>query len=333
MRKLIVIILVLAGLWAGYWWVGAGAAERAYAGWFDARRAEGWVAEVKDLRVQGFPNRFDMVADGITLADPDTGLAWDADAFQILTLSYKPNHLIAVWPGVQRLSTPDEKIDITSSDFKGSLIVKPAPNLPLDRASFVIEDMALRSTAGWTAQMDSATLATRQVEGRKNAHELHFEAQNVTPASDFVQSLSTDGVLPPVFEGVSLRATIGFDAPWDRAAIEDARPQPTDIKLDLLTAKWGEMDLQMAGKVTVDAAGLPEGEITVKAKNWRQMVALAKSSGALDPALESTVVGALGLIAGLSGDPETIDVPLGFSGGYMTLGPLPIGRAPVLRLR
>ena len=29
------------------------------AAWFDARQAEGWVAEYADLSVQGFPNRFD----------------------------------------------------------------------------------------------------------------------------------------------------------------------------------------------------------------------------------------------------------------------------------
>ncbi|MDA5095222.1 DUF2125 domain-containing protein [Aliiroseovarius sp. KMU-50] len=333
MRKLIVITLVLAGLWAGYWWVGAGATERGYIGWLDERRAEGWVADYDSLRVQGFPNRFDMVAEGLSLADPDTGLAWDAESFQILTLSYKPNHLIAVWPGVQRLSTPDQKIDITSTDFKGSLVVDPSPNLPLNRASFVIEDLALTSSQDWIAKLGHANIATRQVEGQENAHELHFEAKNLVPASSFVQSLSPEGVLPPVFEGVTLKAKLGFDAPWDLLAIERARPQPTEIDLQLLTAKWGEMNLRMAGNVTIDAAGVPEGEITVKAENWRQMVTLAKSSGLLDPAFESTVMGALGLIAGLSGDPETIDVPLGFSGGYMTLGPLPIGRAPVVRLR
>ncbi|WP_424944388.1 DUF2125 domain-containing protein [Aliiroseovarius crassostreae] len=333
MRKLIVIILVLAGAWAGYWWVGAGAAERGYKAWFDARRTEGWVAEYTDLRVQGFPNRFDMVADGVALADPDTGLSWEAEQFQILTLSYKPNHLIAVWPGVQRLSTPDQKIDITSDDFKGSLVVEADPNLPLDRSSIVIKNLKMSSSAGWTSSLASANLATRQVDGQPNTHEVHFEAKDLVPASGTIQSLGADSVLPPVFEGVTLKATLGFDAPWDRLAIERARPQPTEIDLELLSAKWGEMDLQMAGKVTVDAAGLPTGDVTVKAKNWRQMVEVAKASGALAPEFESTLVGALGLIAGLSGDPETIDVPLGFSNGYMTLGPLPIGRAPVIRIR
>lgn len=333
MRKLIGITLVLAGLWSGYWWMGAGAAERAYQAWFAGRQADGWVAEYDALRVQGFPNRFDMVAENVTLADPDSGVAWQADEFQILTLSYKPNHLIAVWPGVQRLSTPLQNIDITAEDFKGSLVVDPMPTLPLNRASFVIENMTLASSLGWNAKLGGANIATRLVDGRENAHELHLEVAELLPPSEWVQSLGPNSPLPPSLKGVTLRGKVGFDAPWDRLALEQNRPQPTDIELELLSAKWGAMDLKMAGKVTLDAAGAPTGEITVQAQNWRQMVALATSSGVLPAELESTVLGALGLIASLSGNPESIDVPLGFSGGYMTLGPLPIGRAPVIRLR
>ncbi len=333
MRKLILVTLVLAGLWSGYWWVGAGAAERAYQGWFADRQTDGWVAEYDALRVQGFPNRFDMVADGVHLADPDSGIAWQAGIFQILTLSYKPNHLIAVWPGEQRLSTPLQNIDISAKTFKGSLVVDPAPSLPLNRTSFVIEDMALQSSLGWSAKLGMANIATRQVEGRENMHEVHLEVTDFLPPSELVRGLGADSLLPPTFDGVSLQGKLAFDAPWDRAALETARPQPTEIDLELLSATWGKMDLKLAGKLSIDAAGMPDGELTVQAKNWRQMVALASSTGALPAELESTVTGALGLIASLSGNPESIDVPLGFSGGYMTLGPLPIGRAPVIRLR
>ncbi|UWQ08477.1 DUF2125 domain-containing protein [Aliiroseovarius crassostreae] len=333
MRKLIVIAVVLAGLWSGYWWVGAGAAERAYQGWFAERRADGWVSDYEALRVQGFPNRFDMVAEGVHLADPETGLAWSADLFQLLTLSYKPNHLIAVWPGTQRLSTPLQNIDITAQDFKASLVVDPAPSLPLNRSSFVIEDMSLTSSLGWTATLGAANIATRQVDGKPTEHELHLEVKEFVPPSELVQSFDTNSLLPPSFEGVTVQGKVAFDAPWDLAALEQERPQPTEIKLDMLRAKWGEMVLQAAGTLTVNSAGQPNGKITVKARNWREMVALAKASGLIDPAFESTVIGALQLLSSLSGDPDTLDVPLGFSGGFMSLGPLPIGRAPSFHLR
>ena len=56
----------------------------------------------------------------MALADPDTGLAWDAPFFQILALSYQPNKWIAVWPREQRLTTPREKFTIRAEDMRAA---------------------------------------------------------------------------------------------------------------------------------------------------------------------------------------------------------------------
>lgn len=333
MRKLIVIALVLAGLWAGYWVIGAKSTERAFSSWIEDRQSDGWVAEVDDLTTRGFPNRFDTIFSGLELADPETGLSWRAPEFQLLALSYKPQHVIAVWPGTHIISTPQQKIEISGQDVKGSIVVAPTPDLSLERSSIVLQDLAFRSSQGWTAGLEHGQLATRQLETGTNRHEVHFEATNLTPASSFVQSLASDDLLPPVFEGVTLKANLDFDAPWDRSAIEEKRPQITRIDLTELKAKWGELELWLAGAVDVDGQGIPNGNVTVKARNWRQMIEIARASGALAPELVSTVTGALNFVAGLSGDQETLDVPLRLAGGAMFLGPIPIGKAPVIKLR
>ena len=61
MRALLAVILLAAGLWSAYWVIGSRSTLGAFESWFDARRAEGWVAEAGTLGVQGFPNRFDVV--------------------------------------------------------------------------------------------------------------------------------------------------------------------------------------------------------------------------------------------------------------------------------
>ncbi|WP_289040515.1 DUF2125 domain-containing protein [uncultured Aliiroseovarius sp.] len=333
MRKLIVIALLLAGLWGGYWFIGAKATERAFAGWLAARQADGWVAEVDDLTTQGFPNRFDTIFTGLELADPDTGLSWIAPEFQILALSYKPHHVIAAWPGTQIIATPLQRIEVSGRDLKGSILVAPTPALTLQRSSIVLEGVNLSSSAGWTSGLERGQFATRQLDSGQNRHEVHFEAVNLTPALSFVQSKDEDDLLPPVFEGVTLKANVDFTAPWNRAAIEEARPQITHIDLTEFKAKWGELELWLAGAVEIDDQGIPTGNITVKARNWRQMIEVARASGALAPSLVSTVTGALQFVAGLSGDEETLDVPLRLSGGTMFLGPIPIGTAPVIVIR
>ncbi|WP_371168265.1 DUF2125 domain-containing protein [Aliiroseovarius sp. 2305UL8-7] len=333
MRKLIVITLVLAGLWAGYWYVGAQATERAFGAWIDDRQEDGWVAEVETLSTRGFPNRFDTIFTNLELADPETGLAWTAPEFQILALSYKPHHVIAVWPGVQTLSTPRQRIEMSGNTARGSLVLSPTPALALDRSSVVLEGLKFKSTHGWTAALEHGQLATRRLEGDQNRHEVYFEATNLTPASSFIQSLGPDDILPPVFEGVVVKATVDFTKPWDRFAIEDARPQIAHVNLQEFKATWGELELRLAGAVDVDENGVPDGNVTVKAQNWRKMVAIAQTSGALSPDLAPTVTGALEFLAGLSGNNDTLDIPLRLSGGTMFLGPLPIGKAPVLLIR
>ena len=84
MRALLAVILVATGLWAGYWVIGSRTTHSAFEGWFDARRAEGWVAETSSLGVQGFPNRFDVVFEDLILADPATGLAWEAPRWVVV---------------------------------------------------------------------------------------------------------------------------------------------------------------------------------------------------------------------------------------------------------
>ena len=329
---LVVVVLALLG-WGGYWFVGAQAVERGLAAWIEDRRDEGWVADYQELNTAGFPNRFDTTITELELADPETGLAWSAPFFQILALSYKPNHVIAVWPGEQVIATPLEKIGITSEKMQGSVVLRPGPSLELDHANFVLDGIAMQSTAGWSAQMEKGLFATRQTVGREDAHDIAFQATKLQPSRDLLALLDRTGSLPDVFESMRIDTTVAFDAPWNRSAIEDARPQITALELKELSAIWGEMDLQAAGKLQVDAAGQPEGKITVRAKNWREMLRIAVATGAVAETFAPTIERALELLAEMSGNPKTLDAPLTFGNGRMSFGPIPLGPAPRLVIR
>ncbi|RVT86550.1 DUF2125 domain-containing protein [Rhodobacteraceae bacterium CCMM004] len=333
MRILVAIAVIAAALWGGYWFVGATAVERALAAWIAERRSDGWVADYATLDTRGFPNRFDTTLTDLDIADPATGWAWTAPFFQILALSYRPTHVIAVWPEAQSLATPLERIDIASDTLRASVVFEADTALTLDRATLVAEAVRLRSNAGWNAALAEARLATRQTAARPLAHDLGFEARDLVLAEALRDGLDPTGLLPGTVARLAVDATVAFDAPWDRFAVERARPQPTAIDLRLAEAQWGDLALKLAGSLEVDAEGRPEGEIVVKATNWRDMIAIAVASGALPEGMAGTLEGGLGLLAGLSGDPKTLDVPLRFADGRVSLGPIPLGPAPILRLR
>jgi len=333
MRILLIAILAGAALWSGYWLIGARGLEMAYRDWLAARAAEGWVANYSQVTTAGFPNRFDTTIADLELADPDTGVAWTAPFFQILSLSYRPTHVIAVAPERMILASPFERIEIETAEMRGSVVVEPGSDLVLDRSAFVLRDMRLTSSQGWTAHLAEGRFATRQAPLVAEAHEIGFEATGVAPAAPLLRRLDPARVLPEVIDTLKIDATMGFDRPWDRFAIEDARPDITFLELNELRADWGRLALRAAGDLTVDATGIPEGRITVKATNWREMLDIAVAAGLLPEGLKDTAESGLALLAALNGPPETLDVPLEFRNGRVRLGPIPLGDAPRLVLR
>ncbi len=328
MRYLLVICGVAAVLWSGYWVIGSRAVEAGLRDWLDARAADGWMAEYSDLRTVGFPNRFDTTITDLELADPATGLAWSAPFVQILQLSYEPDHIIAAWPQTQTFASPYQRVTVGSDQIRASAVFRPGTDLELDHSSFVLKNLVLTSNAGWSAEVTGGLFATRRAATGQNAHDIGFDVKDVRPADALLTRLDPAGLLPRGIERLRIDATLGFDAPWDRHAIESERPAITDIDLNLLQANWGKLDLWAAGTLSVDANGVPTGSITVRARNWREMLQIGVAAGWVPEDIADTLESGLGLIASLAGNPKELDVPLSFARGRVSLGPIPLGPAP-----
>ena len=124
-----------------------------------------------------------------------------------------------------------------------------------------------------------------------------------------------------------------FDRVWDRRALEQRRPQPRALSLDVLDIHWGTLRLRAAGDLTVDDSGLPSGTLTVKAENWRELLKMAGQAGRLPRDALRGAERVLGMLAGLGGNPEDLETQVNIRDGWMALGPLPLGPAPRLILR
>lgn len=332
MRILSVLVVLACLLWGGYWLVGANGIERALAGWIEDRRDEGWVAEYSELRTRGFPNRFDTTITDLQLADPQTGLAWTMPFFQILTLSYTPNHIIVAFPDDQVIASPLEKVTMESGLMRGSVVFVPDTSLAVGRTSFELTDLQVTSSKGWTTSIENGQLASR-LSGVGNSYDIYFEASNVRPPDQLLGLFDPARVLPDIFEGVKIDVNAEFDAPWDRFALEQRRPQPISVELREFDAGWGEITLQAAGSLEVDVDGWPRGRIDIRARNWREMLRMARETGLLPANIAPTVENALDILAGMTGNPETLDAPLVFRGRTMFFGGLPVGPSPNMAIR
>lgn len=331
---LLTAILVAFAAWSGWWWFGATAKKEGVEGWLAERRGDGWAAEA-DVRVTGYPNRFDMVVTDMTLADPEAGWAWTAPEFRTYMLAYEPNRVIAEWPGIHQLASPEERVRAAADSLRASAAFAPDTALALQRSVVEIDGLELRSDAGWAAGLGSGQLSVRLSEterGRANAYDAVLEGTGLRPPPGLRRLFGRDFAesLPPAMERVRVDLTAAFPRPLDRHAVEESALRPETVWLRGSEIAWGDLRLEARGRLDLDAEGVPSGSIDLRAENWEAMLDAGLAAGALDAGLAEALKAGLGMLALLSGDRRSLEAPLRFQDGWMFLGPVPLGEAPRL---
>ena len=335
MRKLIVLLLLGTVLWSGYWVVGSNAVRQGAEDFFANAASQGLVAEKSALQVKGFPNRFDLTVSDLRLLDPATGTAWEAPFLQVFAMTWKPWHIIAALPPDQKLSLPDQDIALTSEGLLASLRARPATDLPL--AAVIVESGAFSatSTKGWTvgsARAVASLRAASEVDGaadKPNVYVLALDLAELAPDPDTMARLTVGSDLPAIVAKVQILATATLTAPLDRHA-DQTTPRLAELVLDKTEVIWGALSIAASGTIAPDDDGFAAGRIDIAVTNWDRLVPVLVASGAIKPELSQTVQNMLAALAQDSGDPAVLKLPLVLANGQMSLGPLPLGPAPVL---
>lgn len=330
MRGLITLTLLAAFGWSAWWFIGSSAQKTAIENWLDQQQQAGWVAESETLTVNGFPNRFDTVLTDLELSDPHVGWSWLAPEFQILSLSYKPNHIIAVWPGEHVVSTPEDSAKITSDRLRGSVIFKPETSLALARVQLEIENMVALGANDWQASVQEANVAffADDTAPDANTYNLFIKATDITPPENWRGSARLENPLPETIPETLLDASLIFDHPWDRFAVEGETPLLTALRIRDLRFIWGALELRGVGEISVNSKGFADGDFTIQARNWRDLLQVFVATEILTAKMAETLEKGLAFIARSAGNPETIEIPLRFAKNRTYLGILPIGTAP-----
>lgn len=330
MRALLAVVLVISGLWAGYWFVGSQAMQRGVTAWFDAQTGAPLGAEYRQISVAGFPNRFDLTVTEPRLADARAGLGWQAPFAQVFLMTWKPWHLIATLPQDQLVTLPGQQIAVTSSSFQASAVLVPGADLTLDRTALAIDNLALRSDTGWTLAAATLRAGTRRAPDRATAQEVALELTTLSPDPAFGAALARTSDLPERIDLIRLDAVATLTAPIDRH-LAATRPGLTDLTIREGLLRWGDLVLSAEGSIAPAADGTAEGRIAFRIENWRKLVPVLNAAGLVSAEQAPTLTRALELLANQGGNPEVLPLPLTFRQGWMSLGPLPLGPAPRLR--
>lgn len=333
MRKVTWLLLGLSVLYSGYWFIAARGSELGVKTWLEARTTEGWQTEYATLETRGFPLTFKTTLTDVAIADPATGLAYQTSKISIKSRSFTPTRLHAELAQDVRLSTPFQHIDITNASANGTLFVEVGPALTMHRATFDFDDLIAESTLGWGFSLDSATATVQRLEDDPLTHDIQMTLNDLAPSTSLMKRLNPNGILSDQFDALAIDASMTFDKDWDITALEGPRPQPTHVLLRNMAATWGALDLRIAGEFEVDERGVPNGKISLKATNWREMIALAAAAGIIPQNFENLALRGGEMLAKMSGNANTIDAELTLSRGNISLGFLPLGPAPRITIR
>ena len=326
MRALLWVVVLVSGLWSGYWFVGSRAVEQGTLRAFDQAAAQGLVAQNAGVRVAGFPNRFDLTVTDPRVADPVSGYGWRGGDVQLLAMTWKPWHLIALAPDRSVITTPTGDITVQASDLRGSLVLHPGTDLVLRRSVIEAVDLALDGPLG-RLSLTKASFSTAEDTSRQNSHRIGLQITGLTPDPAVTAALPAD--LPPVMTGLHLDAYLLLTAPIDRHAAQ-TRPALTGVILDDVQLDWGPLQVTAKGSLAAVSDGTAEGRIDLQIKAWRLLPDVLAQAGLIDPVLAPTILRALEIMA--QGKPD-LDTALVFKNGLTRLGPLPIGPAPRLVYR
>lgn len=323
MRKLTFLVIVLAGIYASYWFVGARAIENnAVKALADLRQA-GWDVAYRDLETVGFPSRFDTTVTDLSLVSGDGQIAWRGPFVQIFALSYQPNKIIAALPQNFEMDLQSQRIAVANDRLRLSGAVTASTDLALSDITVEAAQVAIRSPVAGVIRFDRALAALRQSQQVADTYDTYLEVNQLTLADVAAQ-------WPDTIIRLAIDGAVSFDRPLDRHVLSgsDAEPALRAVDLRNLTMDLPDMSLTATGQVTIDALGVPEGRITFRTAQWRRLIDYLVAADVIAPDMQRTVTNvAQAMVAG--GD--VLALPVTFQNGFMSVGPLPLGPAPRLR--
>ncbi len=335
MKKIIILIAALGLLASGIWFGLAYASKSTLSAWFDARQTDGWLVSHDAIEVKGFPLSLNARIPNLELADPETGWLWSGPEILIDQNVLSAGDIAVIWPRQHIFATPEARYEIDSALLRSDLALEPTRNLALATAETALRDLRISNPndSAWQASVDAASIGITRLDGQDHTYDLESSITGLSIPDVIRARLDPAALMPEIFSQSILKGSFGFDRPWDLAALEQARPQFTTIAISEASAMWGDMVLRASGDLRVDPQGIPEGDMALRAENWRAMLDMALRAGVISQDLFDLLEGGLGFLAQLSGKPENLDIILRFNGGAVYAGPIPIGPAPRLLLR
>lgn len=331
MRRLTFLVLIVAALYSGYWFIGSRTVVQSSEAAVAQAREAGWTVDFEDLKTIGFPSRFDTTMTDLRLISPDGRLGWEAPFIQAFALSYQPNKVIVAFPPTHEVTFDNQRLALKTADFRASAGIKANTNMSFDATTAEAGRVDVRSSDGWTVSAQSLLAAVRSAPDAPTRQDVFLDVSDIVLSQDLTRQFDPKNLLSDRISTLVADGTFALDRPLDRFAFETTLPPPrlTQANLRRFDMVWGPMALSLDGDLTFDQTGVPTGELTIRTTTWREMIEVFMTAGMIDKRAEVPVTL---LLNGMAGNDGTLSADIRFQGGQMLLGRLPIGPAPKIVL-
>jgi hypothetical protein len=330
MRRLLTIGLavpiLLAAAWCGFWFYAARDIEARLAAWAAAQRAQGLVAEYGSVTVTGFPLAWHMrvTAPVMTGAGP-TRWEWRGEEMTAELRPWALRDIPVTFPGLHRVAGGTggvaETIAIRAARPEGR--IQLAGDGRLATLKLDLDDAQIRRLP------DPATATAQRVRVMVSPHRA-AEASYRTDTLDLAIAIDTLTVpeppryaLGPVIAAAQIDAAV--KGPLQPGPLADSVAAWRDaggvIEINRLALRWGPLDGDGDGTLTLDAANRPLAAFTRRIRGYTETVDALTAAGAMKPRDAGTLKIALNLFArqGSASGRRELSVPVTAQDGKLNV--------------
>jgi hypothetical protein len=354
----LIVVLLLALGWSGFWYYAASQAEARIADWQAQQAGAGRAFSCGKQAVGGYPFRIEARCTDVSveLKDTQPPLALKLKEILVVSQIWDPKLFIAEFTGPLTAADPGQPAHTTATWTLAQASVRGTPNQP-DRASIVVDDLKLTDAPG-TPQFDA-----KHAEFHAR---VQFGSWPHNPAIDLatnLKSASAPGMSPYARDALDADLTAVLHGVKDFAV----KPLPTLLRdwqagggrFEIQTARiaQGETLATATGTLGLTQGGRLDGVLQLNVAGLEKLLpAIAQQKGValsldraapalnaidravpglgarLAPQAQNMAVGLLGLL----GKPVEIEgkrgvaVPVRFSDGKASFGPIPLGQVPTV---
>jgi len=322
MRILLWTISFVILSWSAYWVIGAKSIKSELSESIQKFNSGDWSIEYSDAIVRGFPYRFDVTINNLTVKNKKNYLTWTLPYFQILSLSYSPKNLILVWPKEQELKTKTKTINLTSNKMLASIERTNIRSYDISKFILEVEGAIVKSSQDLVIQSKSLILAIDKLKVETAAYKFGLSSTELSIQPSDHRFYGLVGL----FNTNSLNLNINADVYLDtllRVTKKQDYPKITKLNLKEISINSKDFILTAMGNLETDIQGSPEGDIQLKISDWKQLLSNIKKTG-----INKKIIESLRILSILSGNQNNLTLELTLKERKLLLGPLLLGSIP-----